>query len=417
MKIRIGKDICLRWAILTNGEETALEGRNLKLYLSDYTRRRVEVPFESSGNTAIITLRASQLQRLGEYVMTLVENEGQEGQTIVDAKPAFTLVEYSTEEDDAAAPGLEVEQVTLETANLTKAGGGISPEDLFAGKPYVMQKGDIVPAMRNGELRPVRVPGTLNGKFRGVIHKAVPIHPRAGMAYVFRGNRLAFKTNSEIFVEHVQRLKEVFQPDYFSDSFNPFVVYSDKGYGTSRYSSYKDVLHILDEVDVRLIFIDDSAVLMSEQDYDRTTVLYILSDGESTNSVNFRFETYTPISNRLEMASENYIVSGKSVLFTGLPILKPGTKGKDFDILKFVKRSVLFNSDEGTHHSFRRRGWRRILDGQKKSKFDKIVAHLNYRIVRYETKNMNRRSIHFMELRGSSIFVRIGMPPQEYDPL
>lgn len=416
MKIRIGKDICLRWAILTNGEETALDGRNLKLYLSDYTRRRVEVPFESSGNTAIITLRAAQLQRLGEYVITLVENEGQEGQTIVDAKPAFTLVEYSTEEDDGAVPDLEVEQVTLETANLTKAGGGISPEDLFAGKPYVMKKGDIVPVMRNGELRPVRVPGTLNGKFRGVIHKAVPIYPRAGMAYVFRGNRLAFKTNSEIFVEHAQRLKEVFQPR-LSNRFNPGVVYTTQVSDNSIYSSYEDVLPILDEVDVRLIFIDDCAYLVPDEYDDRTTVLYIRSDGESTNSVNFRFDVNTPISNRMEMASENYIVSGKSVLFTGLPILKPGTKGKDFDILKFVKRSVLWNPYEQTHHSVRRRGWRRILDGQKISKFDKIVAHLNYRIVRYETKHMNRRSIHFMELRGSSIFVRIGRPPQEYNPL
>lgn len=416
MKIRIGKDICLRWAILTNGEETALDGRNLKLYLSDYTRRRVEVPFESSGNTAIITLRASQLQRLGEYVLTLVENEGQEGQTIVDAKPAFTLVEYSTEEDDGDAPDLEVEQVTLETADLTKAGGGISPEDLFAGKPYVMKKGDIVPVMRNGELRPVRVPGTLNGKFRGVIHKAVPLNPRAGMAYVFRGNRLAFKTNSEIFVEHAQRLKEVFQPR-LSDSFNPDVVYTTQVSDNSIYSSYEDVLPILDEVDVRLIFIDDSPVLVDRENYDRTTVLYIVSDGESTNSVNFRFYNYPPISNRLEMASENYIVSGNSILFTGLPLLKPGTNGKDFDILKFVHRSVLWNRDKKTHLHVLRRGWRRILDGPGKHKFDKIVAHLNYRIVRYETKYMNRRSIHFMELRGSDIFVRIGMPPQEYPTL
>lgn len=408
MKIRIGKDICLRWTILTNGEETALAGRNLKLYLSDYTRRRVEVPFESSGNTAIITLRAAQMQRLGEYVLTLVENEGQEGQTIVDAKPAFTLVEYSTEEDDDAAPDLEVEQVTLETANLTKAGGGISPEDLFAGKPYVMQKGDIVPAMRNGELRPVRVPGTLNGKFRGVIHKAVPIHPRAGMAYVFRGNRLAFKTNSEIFVEHVQRLKEVFGP-YIINRFNPFVVYSYKGDDYSHYSEYEEVLPILDEVDVLLIFIDDAASLVPNEYEDRTTVLYILSDGESTNSVNFRFDINLPISNKLEMASENYIISGKSVLFTGLPILKPGTKGKDFDILRLVKRSIRWNQAEKTHDYVTRRGWRRILDGPEKTKFDKTVRYLNYRIVRYEPKNRNRRSIRFLELRGSELLLRVGV--------
>lgn len=416
MKIRIGKDICLRWTILTNGEETALAGRNLKLYLSDYTRRRVEVPFESSGNTAIITLRAAQLPRLGEYVLTLVENEGQDWQTVVDAKPAFTLVEYSTEEDDAAAPDLEVEQVTLATANLTKACGGISPEDLFAGKPYVMKKGDIVPAMRNGELRPVRVPGTLNGKFRGVIHKAVPIYPRAGMAYVFRGNRLAFKTNSEIFVEHVQRLKEVFKP-YIINRFNPCVVYSDKGYGTSRYSSYEDVLPILDEVDVRLIFIDDSAALMSEQDYDRTTVLYILSDGESTNSVNFRFDINTPISNRMEMASENYIVSGKSVLFTGLPILKGYYTILTTDFLKYRRKAVRFDYGPdytNSHTVVHRGGWRRILGGTVHPFTYKLAHQCSYRIVRYETKYKTRRSIRFLELRGSEFIEKVGGDKSPY---
>lgn len=417
MKIRIGKDINIRWEILTDGEPRPLEGRTLALYIQDYTRRRTEIPFTIAGNALLVSLRAAQLTRLGEYVLTLVENEDEEGQTAVDAKPAFTLVEYSTEEDASpAAPELDVEQVRLETANLVRTAGGIQPEELFAGKPVVMEKGDIVPVMRDGQLRPVRVPGTLHGKYKGVIHKAVPLRPKRGMAYVFRGNRLAFKTNSEIFVEHAQRLKEVFQP-YINERFNPDVVYTTQGSDNSIYSSYEDVLPILDEVDVRLIFIDDSAVLVPDEYDDRTTVLYILSDGESTNSVNFRFDINIPISNRMEMASENYIISGKSVLFTGLPILKPGTKGKDFDILKFVKRSVLFNPYEGTHHSVRRRGWRRILDGQGKSKFNKIVAHLNYRIVRYETKYMNRRSIHFMELRGSSIFVRIGMPPQEYDPL
>ena len=408
MKIRIGKDINIRWEILTDGEPRPLEGRTLALYIQDYTRRRTEIPFTIAGNALLVSLRAAQLTRLGEYVLTLVENEDEEGQTAVDAKPAFTLVEYSTEEDDSpAAPELDVEQVRLDTANLVRTAGGIQPEELFAGKPVVMEKGDIVPVMRNGELRPVRVPGTLNGKFRGVIHKAVPIYPRAGMAYVFRGNRLAFKTNSEIFVEHVQRLKEVFNP-YFINRFNPCVVYSYKGDGDSRYSYYEEVLPILDEVDVRLIFIDDANALVTDDYDDRTTVLYILSDGESTNSVNFRFDINFPISNKLEMASENYIVSGKSVLFTGLPILKHHSKGKDFDILRLVKRSIRWNQAEKTHDYVTRRGWRRILDGPEKTKFDKIVRYLNYRIVRYETKNRNRRSIRFIELRGSELLLRVG---------
>lgn len=409
MKIRIGKDINIRWEILTDGEPRPLEGRTLALYIQDYTRRRTEIPFTIAGNALLVSLRAAQLTRLGEYVLTLVENEDEEGQTAVDAKPAFTLVEYTTEEDDSpAAPELDVEQVRLDTANLVRTAGGIQPEELFAGKPVVMKKGDIVPVMRDGQLRPVRVPGTLNGKFRGVIHKAVPIHPRAGMAYVFRGNRLAFKTNSEIFVEHVQRLKEVFNP-YIINRFNPDVVYTTQGSDNSIYSSYEDVLPILDEVDVRLIFIDDGASLVPDEYDDRTTVLYILSDGESTNSVNFRFDINFPISNKLEMASENYIVSGRSVLFTGLPILKHHSKGKDFDILRLVKRSIRWNQAEKTHDYVTRRGWRRILDGPEKTKFDKTVRFLNYRIVRYETKNRNRRSIRFIELRGSELLLRVGV--------
>lgn len=416
MKIRIGKDINIRWEILTDGEPRPLEGRTLALYIQDYTRRRTEIPFTIAGNALLVSLRAAQLTRLGEYVLTLVENEDEEGQTAVDAKPAFTLVEYTTEEDDAADPDLEVEQVTLATANLTKAGGGISPEDLFAGKPSVMQKGDIVPAMRNGELRPVRVPGTLNGKFRGVIHKAVPICPRAGMAYVFRGNRLAFKTNSEIFVEHAQRLKEVFQP-YIYERFNPDVVYTDKGDGNSRYSFYKDVLPILDEVDVRLIFIDDSAVLMSEQNYDRTTVLYILSDGESTNSVNFRFDINTPISNRMEMASENYIVSGKSVLFTGLPIFKGYKTILTTDFLKYRRKAVRFDFDnlyKNSHTVVHRGGWRRILNGTIHFFYENLAHQCSYRIVRYETKYKNRRSIRFLELRGSEFIEKVGGEKPSY---
>lgn len=409
MKIRIGKDINIRWEILTDGEPRPLEGRTLALYIQDYTRRRTEIPFTIAGNALLVSLRAAQLTRLGEYVLTLVENEDEEGQTAVDAKPAFTLVEYTTEEDDSpAAPELDVEYVRLDTANLVRTAGGIQPEELFAGKPVVMEKGDIVPVMRDGQLRPVRVPGTLNGKFRGVIHKAVPIHPRAGMAYVFRGNRLAFKTNSEIFVEHVQRLKETFLVEE-TPTEQIELLYSPKSTGTCFYGNFEYVLSILDEVDVHLIFIDDSPVLVDVGSYDRTTVLYIVSDGESTNSVNFRFDTYYATSNRLEMVSENYIVSGRSVLFTGLPILKHHSKGKDFDILRLVKRSIRWNQAEKTHDYVTRRGWRRILDGPEKTKFDKTERFLNYRIVRYETKNRNRRSIRFIELRGSELLLRVGV--------
>ena len=49
-KIRIGKDIVLRWTILTNGEAIPLDGRNLKLFIIDCIGNKTEMDFTVSGN-------------------------------------------------------------------------------------------------------------------------------------------------------------------------------------------------------------------------------------------------------------------------------------------------------------------------------------------------------------------------------
>lgn len=405
MKIRIGKDICLRWTILTNGEETALAGRNLKLYLSDYTRRRVEVPFESSGNTAIITLRASQLQRLGEYVMTLVENEGQEGQTIVDAKPAFTLVEYSTEEDDAAAPGLEVEQVTLETANLTKAGGGISPEDLFAGKPYVMQKGDIVPAMRNGELRPVRVPGTLNGKFRGVIHKAVPICPRAGMAYVFRDKNLFVHVPDDLskLYENLSILCEKFYGFIDDDLIRDCVVFYrnvDRIF-IHRYASY--LIDNPDEVASHLLVLIRNFL---DPDY---SSIFILSDCVSIYSPDFRFKFVNFLNDNVEMVSPHYAIQSGSVVFTALPYLRASSGNwlhtDNIDLLREKRTKRIY--DGGDWIYVHRRGfWSRFFHVDGYGKRNRIRPYSIYRMIRYETSFKSAKNPICVDISGKYLIQR-----------
>lgn len=400
MKIRIGKDICLRWTILTNGEETSLDGRNLKLYLSDYTRRRVEVPFESYGNTAIITLRASQMQRLGEYVLTLVENEGQEGQTIVDAKPAFTLVEYSTEEDDAAVPDLEVEQVTLETANLTKAGGGISPEDLFAGKPYVMQKGDIVPAMRNGELRPVRVPGTLNGKFRGVIHKAVPIYPRAGMAYVFRDRNLFVHVPDDLsqLYENLSILCEKFHeiPDYdFIRKLNVF--YADDLGNTNKCSAG----YMIDNPDMNV-----SSVILSIGfllPYGCNAIL-ILSDGASIYSPDFHFKCVKLQSDNVEMVSPHYAIQSGRVVFTALPCIMKhdGSYSLSNNTVLLRERRTCRVYYQLDKTRIRRRGfWSRICNGIEYPYPKNISKYNTYRMMRYETSFHSSKNPNYVEISGN----------------
>lgn len=400
MKIRIGKDICLRWTILTNGEETALDGRNLKLYLSDYTRRRVEVPFESSGNTAIITLRASQMQRLGEYVLTLVENEGQEGQTIVDAKPAFTLVEYSTEEDDCAVPDLEVEQVTLETANLTKAGGGISPEDLFAGKPSVMQKGDIVPAMRNGELRPVRVPGTLNGKFRGVIHKAVPLYPRAGMAYVFRDRNLFVHIPDDMskLYENLSILCEKFYGFIDDDLIRKCVVFYRDKYREFRHRYAGDLIDNPDEAASHLF-----VLIRKFLDHDYSSI-FILSDGVSIYSPDFRFKFVNFLNDNVEMVSPHYAIQSGRAVFTALPyIIKDGGSSSlsNNTVLLRERRTCRIYSRSGRIRIHRRGFWSRICSGIEFPYPKNISKYNTYRMMRYETTFHSSKNPNYVEISGN----------------
>ena len=403
MKIRIGKDICLRWSILTNGEDTALDGRNLKLYLSDYTRRRVEVPFESSGNTAIITLRAAQLPRLGEYILTLVENEGQDGQTIVDAKPAFTLVEYSTEEDDDAAPDLEVEQVTLETANLTKAGGGISPEDLFAGKPYVMQKGDIVPVMRNGELRPVRVPGTLNGKFRGVIHKAVPICPRAGMAYVFRDNNLFVHVPDDLskLYENLSILFKTFYGYTYNYLFGMHTLFYTNGDGSRLHSSSEHLIHN-PETDASHIFVRIRGELIPD-----FSAILILSDGVSIYSPGFRYKFADTMNDNVEMVSPNYTIQSGRVVFTALPYIY-----RDSDFSRLSSNTVLlrerrtkraYSYPDGIATIHRRGFWSRFCTSFHCDDTNKIRRYITYRMMRYETSFHAAKNPNYVEIRGNSL--------------
>lgn len=94
---RIGKDLACRWSILTNGEPTPLEGRDLTLEIRDRTGVTRELPFETDGNAVMFCFEGTQQRALGQYIVTLWENKGVKGQTAVD-NIAFELVQYSWQE-------------------------------------------------------------------------------------------------------------------------------------------------------------------------------------------------------------------------------------------------------------------------------------------------------------------------------
>lgn len=116
-KIRIGKDIHITWEILTNGEPQTLEGRELKLVLTNPLRQMVDVPFSVSENVIEASIYGKSQKHLGIYSLTLWENYGLIGQTAVDACKAFQLVPYTCMEGDSDN-GLDTETVDLQTGNL-----------------------------------------------------------------------------------------------------------------------------------------------------------------------------------------------------------------------------------------------------------------------------------------------------------
>lgn len=134
-KVRLGKDIALKWDITTNGKNTSLVGRDLVVELKAPNGVLTEPAFNVSGNRISFSFYGIDQKQVGVYSLTLWENRGKIGQNAVDAVKAFELVRTSQEEDDFVDSDLQVEDSNLETADLKLLAGGaydsINPDTLF----------------------------------------------------------------------------------------------------------------------------------------------------------------------------------------------------------------------------------------------------------------------------------------------
>lgn len=115
---RIGKDICISFDVKTNGEFIPLEGRNLTLELTHEYGNRKKIPFTVSGHKVTLTFHGREQQMVGRYRLTLWENLGCDGQSVVDTCDGFELVPCSCQENDGGADGLEVESIDLGAVSL-----------------------------------------------------------------------------------------------------------------------------------------------------------------------------------------------------------------------------------------------------------------------------------------------------------
>ena len=109
-KIRIGKDIRVRWRILTNGADAPLEDRDLRLEIVDFYDRRAHDFRIEGGNIVVFVFAGPEQRHLGRHTFTLWENRGKEGQTVVDSCSGVELVPTTCRE---ACGGLEPCEVDL----------------------------------------------------------------------------------------------------------------------------------------------------------------------------------------------------------------------------------------------------------------------------------------------------------------
>lgn len=130
-RIRIGKDIEIHWPILTNGQQVALEGRDLRLFVHLPSHMDIPVDFTTEGNTAIFIISGAMQKSIGVYRLTMWENLQKRGQTAVDYCKAFELVPTTILEGGEDESNLRSETVDLEASSIVVGLPGESAYEAF----------------------------------------------------------------------------------------------------------------------------------------------------------------------------------------------------------------------------------------------------------------------------------------------
>lgn len=114
MKIRRGKDIIIRLSVLTNGKEESLHGRNLILQLVTPLKDIINLDFTIVEENIISSYFEGIKQKCyGRYSITLWENFGRKGQTVMDICDAFELVSKTCYENYSKTDVLDIQTVEL----------------------------------------------------------------------------------------------------------------------------------------------------------------------------------------------------------------------------------------------------------------------------------------------------------------
>jgi len=140
-RYRKGKDITNRLHVLTNKEPRPLAGRDLRVHLIDNRCHAIDMPFTVTDvNTLEFMFWGIDQKVLGIYKITVWENFGKHGQTVVDVKDAFRLVPDTSMEGGQDPEGLdtEVNDITINLSTGVRGEDGVGIENIVYNPDYTM---------------------------------------------------------------------------------------------------------------------------------------------------------------------------------------------------------------------------------------------------------------------------------------
>lgn len=116
-KIRLGNDIKFNWSLLNSeGEPYSLEGADLRITYTTFRGVTEVTDFSVSGNVVSWVFRGKDQKVLGDYIITLQKNAGEDGMITIDKCSAFRLVARSCDAGgEDTCSHLKVETVELQS--------------------------------------------------------------------------------------------------------------------------------------------------------------------------------------------------------------------------------------------------------------------------------------------------------------
>lgn len=135
--IRIGNDINIEWSILRNGDPETLEGKDLRVVMTNGYRKMEVKDLHFRDNVIRFTYLGKDQDYNGVYTLTLIENKGKEDMYTVDACDAFRLIPRSCSVGgDTGCGSVKVTTVRL-TGDISVPAVGTRDYESMTNKPRI----------------------------------------------------------------------------------------------------------------------------------------------------------------------------------------------------------------------------------------------------------------------------------------